>query len=151
MRLVTCFIIIAALSAGSAGLAAQGKGKGKAAQSNADGTSYASDHGNSVAVNVSFGSNDQRVIQTWFAEPQNMKGLPPGLAKKETLPPGLQQHLARNGQLPPGLQKRIQPLPPALEVKLSPLPEGRRRVFINGNILLLDERKNLILDVLAVF
>src|SRR5262245_20709748 len=33
------------------------------------------------------------------------KGLPPGLAKKGTLPPGLAKQLARNGHLPPGLEK----------------------------------------------
>jgi hypothetical protein len=77
--------------------------------------------------------------------------LPPGLAKRETLPPGLQRQLVRNGQLPPGLEKKIQPLPPALEVHLAPLPEGRKRVFIGGSVILLDERKNLILDLVAVF
>jgi hypothetical protein len=53
--------------------------------------------------------------------------------------------------LPPGLEKKIQPLPPALEVHLAPLPEGRKRVFIGGSVILLDERKNLILDLVAVF
>jgi hypothetical protein len=77
--------------------------------------------------------------------------LPPGLAKRETLPPGLQRQLVRNGELPPGLQKKIQPLPRDLEVRLTPLPEGRRRVFISGSVILLDERKNLILDLVAVF
>ena len=92
MRLVTSLIIIAALSAGSSGLAAQGKGKGRAAHDNPEVTSDGHGHGNSVAVNVSIGSRDERVIRAWFSEPRNMKGLPPGLAKKETLPPGLQQH-----------------------------------------------------------
>lgn len=35
------------------------------------------------------------------------KGLPPGLAKRDRLPPGLQRHVERTGQLPPGLQKRV--------------------------------------------
>jgi hypothetical protein len=59
--------------------------------------------------------------------------------------------LVRNGQLPPGLQSKIHPVPPALEVKVGPLPEGRRRIILNGSIILLDERKNLILDLVAVF
>ena len=57
---------------------------------------------------------DERIIREWFSEPNNMKGLPPGLAKKDHLPSGLQKHLARNGQLPPGLQKKLQRLPPTL-------------------------------------
>ncbi len=38
-------------------------------------------------------------------------GLPPGLAKRNNLPPGLQKHLWKHGSLPPGLQKRIGPGP----------------------------------------
>ncbi|MCH6588239.1 MAG: hypothetical protein IH805_07995, partial [Proteobacteria bacterium] len=37
------------------------------------------------------------------------KGLPPGLAKRQHLPPGLQKHIARTGRLPPGLEKRRLP------------------------------------------
>lgn len=131
---------------------AQGRGNGKKAHgSEQDVQSYRNDPKTTVAVNVSIGQNDTRIIREWFSVPANMKGLPPGLAKKEQLPPGLQQHLARNGQLPPGLQKKIHPLPPALEARLTPLPEGRRRIIINGSIILLDQRKNLILDMFAAF
>ena len=35
--------------------------------------------------------------------------LPPGLAKRDTLPPGLERQLQRNGKLPPGLEKRALP------------------------------------------
>ncbi len=41
----------------------------------------------------------------------NAYGLPPGLAKKDRLPPGLQKHLWKRGALPPGLQKKIGPAP----------------------------------------
>src|SRR5262249_41113633 len=47
------------------------------------------------------------------------RGLPPGLAKKGTLPPGLAKQLARNGHLPPGLEKRS--LPDDLIVQLPVL------------------------------
>ena len=33
-------------------------------------------------------------------------GLPPGLAKRQSLPPGLAKQLRERGGLPPGLQKR---------------------------------------------
>ena len=109
MRLVSSLIIILALAAGSPGLAAQGKGRGRAAQGNADVESQGDDHGNSLSVSVSIGRNDERLIRTWFSEPRNMQGLPPGLAKKEHLPPGLQRQLVRNGKLPLGLEKKIEP------------------------------------------
>ncbi len=37
------------------------------------------------------------------------RGLPPGLAKRDQLPPGLEKHLLKHGSLPPGLQKKIDP------------------------------------------
>ena len=141
MRRKIGFFLILILMAFAAGLNAQGRGNAK----------HTDSYARTTSVSVSIGSHDQRVIREWFSNPSNMKGLPPGLAKRETLPPGLQRQLVRNGQLPPGLQKKIQPLPPALEVVLAPLPEGRRRVFISGSVILLDERKNLILDMVAVF
>jgi hypothetical protein len=112
---------------------------------------YKGDRETSVAVSVSIGKTDERIIREWFAQPSNVRGLPPGLAKKERLPPGLQKQLARNGQLPPGLQKKLQPLPPTLEARLTRLPEGRRRVIISGSVVLLDQRNNIILDMIGVF
>ena len=35
--------------------------------------------------------------------------MPPGLAKKKSLPSGLQKQLEKNGTLPPGLAKRELP------------------------------------------
>jgi len=131
-------------------LTAQGNGKGKHSQVGV-GEQDQNDRKTTVAVSVSIGRNDERIIREWFSQPANMRGLPPGLAKKEQLPPGLQKHLARNGQLPPGLQKKIQPMPPILEARLTPLPEGKRRIIINGSVILLDQQNNLILDMIAVF
>jgi len=37
------------------------------------------------------------------------EGLPPGLAKRDRLPPGLEKHLLKHGSLPPGLQKKVGP------------------------------------------
>src|SRR5262245_24115278 len=138
MRLKMGLFIALVLIAGTAKISAQGRVKGN-------------DRNTTIDVSVSIGRNDERIIREWFSEPANMRGLPPGLAKKEHLPPGLQKQLARNGQLPPGLQKRIQPLPPTLETRLTRLPEGRRRVIISGSVILLDDRKNLILDMIGVF
>jgi hypothetical protein len=147
MGLKTGLFLSLVLMVGTAGLNAQGRGKGKHSESNDQVQSYNAN----TSVSISIGSKDQRVIREWFSNPSNLNGLPPGLAKRETLPPGLQRQLVRNGQLPPGLEKKIQPLAPALEVVLAPLPEGRKRVFISGSVILLDERKNLILDMVAVF
>ncbi|MGH8545711.1 MAG: hypothetical protein ACREX3_19230, partial [Gammaproteobacteria bacterium] len=61
---------------------------------------------------------ERRIIREYYHRSAPSKGLPPGLAKKGKLPPGLQKHLVKNGRLPPGLQKRLEPLPRELDVRL---------------------------------
>jgi hypothetical protein len=134
------------LTAGAPEGMAQGKGKGRADQGKSNTTAAPA-----VTVKTSnnaFGTDEARIIREWFSNSANLKGLPPGLAKKEQLPPGLQKQLARNGKLPPGLEKKIQPLPRDLELRLPGLPDGRRRIVIAGNIILLDERTSMIVDIL---
>lgn len=76
------------------------------------------------------------------------KGLPPGIAKKGTLPPGLAKQLARNGHLPPGLD--YHPLPHDLIVQLPPVQPGHRYVIVDDRVMLIRAASNLILDVLTV-
>ena len=101
-----------------------------------------------ASVSVGFGRDEARIITEWFHDSKNLSGLPPGLANREQLPPGLQRQLQRNGKLPPGLEKKIQPLPPVLVAKLPPLPEDRTRVIIGGNIILMEKSTSIIVDIL---
>lgn len=100
-----------------------------------------------AAQGWAFGKDHEKMIRDWFANKKNLEGLPPGLAKRDELPPGLQRHLEKNGTLPPGLQKRIQPLPQDLESKLPKTPEGVKRVVVAGNVILLEERTSKVLDI----
>lgn len=70
-------------------------------------------------------------------------GLPPGLAKRDQLPPGLAK---RGNRLPPGLMKGD--LPPNLEDKLPELPDDVERVTVDDDVLLVQRGTNLILDVI---
>jgi hypothetical protein len=76
------------------------------------------------------------------------KGLPPGIAKKGTLPPGIAKQLARNGHLPTGLD--YHPLPQDLIVQLPPIQTGHRYVIVDDRVMLIKAASNLILDVLTV-
>jgi hypothetical protein len=76
------------------------------------------------------------------------KGLPPGIAKKGTLPPGIYKQLVRNGSLPPGLG--AMPLPYDLAMQLPPRPNGQRLLIVDDKVLLVQAATNLILDVLTV-
>lgn len=73
------------------------------------------------------------------------EGLPPGLAKKDRLPPGLQKQLQKNGTLPPGLARNELPL--ALQNKLYPPKPGTKRLLVGRDIVLIDTKTDLILDI----
>ena len=73
-------------------------------------------------------------------------GLPPGLAKKDSLPPGLARQLERKGTLPPGLDKRD--LPTDLEAKLPPTDASRKRVIVDNDVVLIEQATGRILDIL---
>lgn len=102
------------------------------------------------------GNYYQRHYDEWVAEEnqgnkknKNKKnGLPPGLAKREHLPPGLEKQLARNGHLPPGLEARA--LPGDLTDQLRRRPAGYEFRLVDNKVLLIQAATNLILDALTV-
>ena len=94
-----------------------------------------------------FTKEERTIIKDWFGNSTNLSGLPPGLAKREKLPPGLERQLRERGKLPPGLQKKIQPLPPTLEKQLRILPTGYRRAVIAGNVIMMNERTAMVYDI----
>jgi hypothetical protein len=89
----------------------------------------------------------EQAIHSWYSESEG--NLPPGLAKKDRLPPGLEKQLVRNGTLPPGLQKHLYPAPVELERRLPPPPPDCAHVLVSGHIVLLNRKTNLIVDVFA--
>ena len=140
-RNLGAFVVMAFLTAGSSPSMAQGRIRGQ------DYTPEARPRSSSIFAG--FGQSERRIIVDWFQDSKNLNDLPPGLAKREHLPPGLQKQLERNGKLPPGLQKKIQPLPRVLEVRLPRLPAGRQRIVIGGNVILMDETTSMIVDIIV--
>jgi hypothetical protein len=141
---VSCFALTATLALADGH--GQGKGNGHDKQENKD---EAEDHGREGNGHDKHYSkdHDRLAARGWYNEHQGH--LPPGLAKKDQLPPGLQRQLVVRGTLPPGLQKRLQPVPQDLEVRLAPPPPECAHVLIGGNIVLLNRRTNLVVDIVA--
>lgn len=80
-------------------------------------------------------------------EEKGARAMPPGLAKRDRLPPGLAAQLQRNGTLPPGLAKRE--LPPELERQLPPVREGyTRSVLEDLSVVLIEEATGRIADII---
>lgn len=94
-----------------------------------------------------FNEMDRQKIVSYYRRviEKKYKRMPPGLAKKQSLPPGLQKHIRKKGALPPGFHGHS--LPFELERELSPLPKGYVRLKVEGDIVLMDERTRVVIDV----
>jgi hypothetical protein len=117
--------------------AAQGKGRGRGHDKERD---------NAPMV---FRTEDRESIAAYYrAQPG---GLPPGLAKRESLPPGLEKQLRRNGKLPPGLERKLVPFPPELESRLAPCPPEVTRGMIGGIAVMWSRQTGLVVDAAVLF
>ena len=132
--IIACALGIFMVTGSSALAQGHGHGKGKEKHGDDDDQSdrFYKDH-------------DREVLRGWYED--NQGNLPPGLAKKDQLPPGLEKQLARRGVLPPGLQKRLQPCPEDLERELPPPPPDCAHVLIGGHIMLLNRKTNIVIDI----
>jgi hypothetical protein len=91
---------------------------------------------------MGFSDRDRQIIGDCLVN--DRAGLPPGLAKKDRLPPGLERQIQRKGTLPPGLQKRAQRLPASCEARLPSLPNDWVRVAVSGRVILLNSRERIV-------
>lgn len=87
-----------------------------------------------------------RDIHDWYRAHYNH--LPPGLAKRDRLPPGWDRRIVVNGVLPVEIRGRMQPCPHELEVMLPPPPPHYAHVFIGGNLVLVNRVSFQVGDVL---
>jgi hypothetical protein len=139
--MILCLII---LTTGATSWAqGKGRGRGNGAPSESTGDKVRRTLPPSEPI---FTTRDRTIITDWFGTRRS--GLPPGLAKRDRLPPGLEKQLRERGSLPPGLQKKLQPLPYDLERQLTVLPTGFSRVVIGNNVILMNRKTALIYDII---
>ena len=96
-------------------------------------------------VEFRYSDHDREEMRGWYGGHRG--NLPPGLAKRDELPPGLERQLVVRGTLPPGLRKKMHQCPPELVRRLPPPQPDCRHVIIGGHIVLLNRRNFMILDV----
>lgn len=99
-----------------------------------------------VRVSITFSESERKLIHQYYRDTKQ-KMMPPGLAKKRKLPPGLQKQIKKNGKLPPGLEGRY--LPYDLERNLHRLPKDYVRIRLGNDILLIELPTQTILDVIS--
>jgi Ni/Co efflux regulator RcnB len=94
-----------------------------------------------------YSERDRDYMRGWYHDHERNGHLPPGLAKRDQLPPGLERQLRVRGTLPPGLRKKMMPVPEEFEQRLPPPPEGCAHVFIGGNVVLVNRSSYVVLDI----
>jgi Ni/Co efflux regulator RcnB len=96
-----------------------------------------------------YSRRDRNEMRAWY---RGYRGdLPPGLAKRDRLPPGLEGQLRVRGTLPPGLRDQIRPCPEDLVRRLPPPPPDYEHVAIGGRIVLLNRQTYMVLDIFKLF
>jgi Ni/Co efflux regulator RcnB len=133
-------------------LASQDKEKEKDKHKENDRDDKADRDGDNIARDII--TDIERVILGDYARRYGRLGLtnvdraclPPGLAKRDELPPGLQMQLQRFGRLPPGLDKCD--LAPDLLGQLPARNPRHKLIAVGSDVLLVDLATRVILDVL---
>ena len=147
MKTLACSVLAAAVAMAGAAFAGppKDKGKDKDASDPPSAAAYApgksGDHGRPA-----FSTKERDDIERYFkSNPEARKQLPPGLAKKNKLPPGWQKKLAPGQRVPDDVWERRVALP--REIKL-PDEKGVVRVRIDDRIVKVAERTREVIDVL---
>ena len=129
----------------TAGLAWADHGRGREDDDGEYRESHYSDHGRHGDHDRGYYSDhDRDMMRHWH---EDRGDLPPGLAKRDQLPPGLERQLRVRGTLPPGLRKRMHPCPEELEAQLPPPPPECEHTIIGGHVVLVNVHTYMVLDI----
>lgn len=150
VKLLALAATICAVLAAPAAYANPGKGQGhaKSNQHREYREDRRDDARTEAVIDRVFSTAERAIIAAYFGEQwktaERTGTLPPGLAKRDELPPGLKKQLVQNGKLPPGLDKRD--LPNDLLKRLGPAPHGTQRFIVGSDVILVDLATNVLLD-----
>ena len=111
------------------------------------------DHGkkNKGKGGKKFDGNERDEIVHYFeSHPSAYEQLPPGLAKKNKIPPGWQKKLAVGERIPDDIWVHRVPLPHDILVKLPPPPPGVIHVRIQDHVLKVIENTHEVLDKIGL-
>ncbi|MEO8544917.1 MAG: DUF1236 domain-containing protein [Burkholderiaceae bacterium] len=98
-----------------------------------------------------FNDEQRTVVREYYVQNySNGKKCPPGLAKKNNgcMPPGQAPHWVVGQPVPRGVT--VYAVPQPVIVQLPPAPYGYRYARIGGDIVLVQQQSNLIVDIIQV-
>ena len=120
----------------------------------ASATAFAKEHGQGHGKGKQKGQSEKEFrysdhnresVRGWYRG--RGSNLPRGLAKRDELPPGLEQQLVVRGTLPPGLRKKMYRCPRDLVRLLPPPPPDCRHFLIGGHIVLVNRYTYMVVDI----
>lgn len=96
------------------------------------------------------GNERDEIVHYFESHPSAYQQLPPGLAKKNKIPPGWQKKLAVGERIPDDIWAYRVPLPHDILVKLPPPPPGVIHVRIQDHVLKVIEHTHEVLDKIGL-
>ncbi len=151
MKRLLLLLIVPGLVLMSESASAQGRGGPKPKEAkkagkapNAKGNKPDGGHREPAAVIVIDRDGHHRVVRDYYTR----QALPPGLAKRRELPPGLRRQLHERGALPPGLDKHWVAVPAPLIRVLPPVPPNYRRYFVGNDLIVIDPGLHIIVQII---
>jgi hypothetical protein len=96
------------------------------------------------------GDERDEIVHYFNANPSAREQLPPGLAKKNKIPPGWQKKIGVGQRIPDDVWAYRVPLPHEVLVKLPPPPPGVIHVRIHDHVLKVIEETHEVLDKIGL-
>lgn len=101
------------------------------------------DHDAAVIINIDLDGH-RRTVREYVTR----GNLPPGLAKRRALPPGLSKQLREKGALPPGLRDYYTPVPAEWNARFPAIPAYYTRYFVGSHLIIVDTRNDTLVSLI---
>ena len=152
LAIVSLLVSAPALSKGKDEDHGNGNGKGKHSQKNEDKEERKAEKRERKEIQPGTYFNDQQrtyVREYYVQNYSNGKKCPPGLAKKNNgcMPPGQAKNWVVGQPVPSGVT--VYSVPQPVIRQLPPAPYGYRYVLIGGDVVLVQQQNNLIVDIIV--
>jgi hypothetical protein len=151
-RILACLGMVSMLAgagamtaqAATASGGAQGNKQGAKAKKDKDKQDKKGNGGDTTTIVVVDRDGHSRVVREYVTH----GNLPPGLAKRRALPPGLRQQLVERGTLPPGLRDYYTPVPADWNPRFPAIPVYYSRYFVGRDLIIIDTRNDTLVSLI---
>jgi Ni/Co efflux regulator RcnB len=127
---------------------AQGNGNGHGKGHDKDKHGDGDDDRDDRAYVYSYSKHDRDEMNDWYEHHRG--NLPPGLAKKDRLPPGWEKKMAVHQVMPAEYREYVRSAPVEIVRVLPPPPPDCEHVVVGGHIVLMNRKTSVVLDIFNV-